>query len=158
MYKQITINNTPILVYETGELVNMKTNRTIKYHISKGYKRCRIEAKNFYIHRIIAMCFLSNFDKSLSVNHKDGNKLNNHPSNLEMLTLSENTKHAHITGLITQNNKGEANGSSKLTQKQAEEIFYSELSLKELSVIYNISMSTISQIRNKKKWNTIHTP
>jgi hypothetical protein len=154
--KPITYNGIEIIVYENGVVLNNTTQKQIKFHISNGYLRARIGNKNEYLHRLIAMCFISDFDKKLSINHKDGNKLNNNVNNLEVVSLSENTKHAHIIGLIKQSNKGESNGSSKLTQKQAEEIFHSNLPLKELSVIYNISMSTISQIRNKKKWNTIH--
>lgn len=51
------------------------------------------------VHRAVAKAFISNPDKKLTVNHIDGNKLNNIPSNLEWATYSENLKHAHATGL-----------------------------------------------------------
>ena len=38
-------------------------------------------------------------DHSLSVNHKDGNKLNNHADNLEWISLANNTRHQNEIGL-----------------------------------------------------------
>lgn len=54
------------------------------------------------VHRVLALTFMEcpgNPD-DFEVNHKDGNKLNNHISNLEWVTKSENIKHASDTGLL----------------------------------------------------------
>lgn len=67
-----------------------------------GYVEVRLckEGKVTYqrVHRLVAMHFLCG-DKSLQVNHKDGNKSNNCIDNLEYVTPKENVIHAHKTGL-----------------------------------------------------------
>lgn len=52
-----------------------------------------------YVHRIVAKAFIPNPMQKRTVNHKDGNKLNNHVSNLEWATHSENNRHAVVMGL-----------------------------------------------------------
>jgi hypothetical protein len=54
------------------------------------------------IHRLVAEIFIPNPENKRTVNHIDGNKLNNHASNLEWATYSENAKHAFRTNLRNQ--------------------------------------------------------
>ena len=51
--------------------------------------------KSFYVHRLVALHYLDTSSDSLDVNHKDCNKSNNHYSNLEWVTKSQNSKHAY---------------------------------------------------------------
>lgn len=73
------------------------------------------------IHRLVAEAFIPNPDNLPEVNHKDGDKTNNHVSNLEWCTHSDNLKHAYQTGL-EKVVSGEKHHWSKLTQDQAEYI------------------------------------
>jgi len=51
------------------------------------------------IHKLVALAFISNPENKKTVNHKDGDKSNNHIDNLEWLTQKENVQHAWDTGL-----------------------------------------------------------
>lgn len=84
-----------------------------------GYLRVSLiingEKKGGMIHRLVAENFLPNHDNNLVVNHIDGQKLNNHASNLEWCTLQENVKHAVATGL---QGSGEDSHRALLTNEQ----------------------------------------
>lgn len=54
---------------------------------------------NASVHRLMAEAFLPNPQNKATINHIDGNKLNNDLSNLEWATQSENNVHAYRTGL-----------------------------------------------------------
>lgn len=56
--------------------------------------------KNVTKHRILASAFIPKVEGKTHVNHIDGNKKNNSLENLEWCTSKENTRHAHMTGLV----------------------------------------------------------
>lgn len=46
----------------------------------------------------------------MTVNHKDGNKDNNHISNLEWMTCADNIRHSFATGIRKKENMGKRKG------------------------------------------------
>ena len=125
-----------------------------------GYKRVSLSKKGIVktisVHRLVAITFIEG-DSRLTVNHKDGNKLNNHYSNLEFISNNENLKHAHRIGLIKppKNKVGTENKKAKLTEIQVINIRKSMLSSRELSKIYNVHHSVIQGIKNRTRYFNI---
>lgn len=61
--------------------------------------------KTYLTYRLVAATFLGDYlDSNMTVNHKDGNRLNNNINNLEWVTLKENIQHAFNTGLMPYRN------------------------------------------------------
>lgn len=73
------------------------------------------------VHRLVLAAFVGPAPAGHECNHKDGDKTNNHLSNLEWLTSSGNRIHALATGLLV-SAKGERAGGAKLTAEQVQEI------------------------------------
>jgi len=73
------------------------------------------DEKIFFVHILVAKTFIPNPENKKIVNHKDGNKKNNHVSNLEWVTQSENLKHAYKIGLLKPLH-GTESPRSKLTE------------------------------------------
>jgi len=65
----------------------------------KGYKNVTLQGKIFYVHRLVGQAYIPNPQNKPEINHLDGDKSNNHVSNLEWCTRSENIKHAYDTKL-----------------------------------------------------------
>lgn len=87
--------------------------------------------KRYKAHRLVAFMFLDKPDnyQELVINHKDGNKLNNHYSNLEYCTYNYNNYHARLNCL---NNVSESN-----SRRWDNKTFRSKTSLKFSQVQLN---------------------
>ena len=99
------IDNYDYEINELGEVRRIGTTilKSPTFCKNRGYLVVQLWKNNVgrvhFIHRLVAIAFVEG-DHSLSVNHIDGNKLNNAPENLEFITLAENTRHQHRTGLM----------------------------------------------------------
>jgi len=93
-------------ITENGEVYRLKKGQMA---LSKGYhcngylytSICENKRqKHIGIHRLVAEAFIPNPDNFPQINHKDGNKQNNHIENLEWCTAEQNMRHAAQIGLI----------------------------------------------------------
>jgi len=92
-------------ITKCGKIYSHITNRWMKLSINEsGYQTVdlRKDGKRIFgiISRLVAQTFIPNPEFKPQVNHRDGNKLNNHVSNLEWATQQENTDHAELNGLF----------------------------------------------------------
>jgi hypothetical protein len=92
-----------------GQVIRKPGKELAKIKASNGYPKAHLwhnqKAKLLSIHRLVAETFIPNPDNLPHVNHKDGNKENNHVENLEWCTPAENNRHAIDNNLI-KNAKG----------------------------------------------------
>ena len=86
---------------------------------NRGYRAVSFNKTTQMIHKLVAKGFIDNPEDKKFVNHIDGNKLNNHYSNLEWCTIAENNKHARDTGLHVQAKGHKIKYKSKATKKKA---------------------------------------
>jgi hypothetical protein len=79
------------------------------------------EKSQFTVHRLVAIAFVGGNFQGSQVNHIDGNKSNNIPSNLEFCTIAQNNRHAFKMGL-KKGRKGVDHHSAVLTDDDVREI------------------------------------
>jgi hypothetical protein len=88
-----------------GNVVNIITEKLRIQHKKNGYLTTSLcttsgKHKTCATHRLVAHAFINNIYGKPYVNHKDGNKSNNHVSNLEWVTQQENVNHSVKNKLI----------------------------------------------------------
>jgi hypothetical protein len=105
-WKQVVVDDIEYN-YEISNFGNVrnKDKKVLKGNIRDGYKSATLcnnnQSKSFKIHRLVALMFIENNDSTNNiVNHIDGNKDNNHYTNLEWTTASANVQHAVDNKLI----------------------------------------------------------
>jgi hypothetical protein len=119
-----------------------------------GYPAKHIRGVNLRIHRLVAEAFIPNPSGLPMVNHIDGDKTNNHISNLEWCDKSHNERHAERMGLKNKA-RGEGCNKSQLTDADVMEIYKSNLGTRELGRQYGVNHSAISNIKTGRTWNHI---
>lgn len=91
-----------------------KTGRKLKASLSDGkYLKVAVmqngQEKTVNIHRLVALSFLPNPNKLPIVNHKDENKTNNRPENLEWCDFKYNSNYGTRNNRISSTKEGKKN-------------------------------------------------
>lgn len=121
--------------YECYRLTDYATKKSHRLRITK------------LAHRLVYEAFMGPIPKGMWVNHKDGNKLNNHISNLELTTPKQNHEHARDV-LRRSWVKGDKNPNSTLSElerKAIKDLKFMGWSNNDLSEIFMVSTATISK-------------
>lgn len=150
------------LVNEYGDVYSKYSKKIISKRLDKyGYLKCNLYFKGKYktptIHRLVALAFIPNPDNKPQVNHIDGDKLNNHVSNLEWVTNRENINHGYENGLLV-GKAGEENSASTITEEEADVIckmLDRGIANIEIHRELDISVGIIEHIKYRNTWKHV---
>jgi len=109
-------------------------------------------------HRIIWIYLHSTIPVGLEINHKDGDRTNNNPANLELVTASENQKHSYRVTKTHHPNIGSKNPFSKLTEEGVKNIRTRAKEGERLMSIaksYRVSYYTIWDVVSGRHWQHV---
>lgn len=112
--------------------------------------------RRFGVHQLVALAFLGpKPSPQHEVAHLDGQRLNNHVSNLAWLLHSENERHKDLHGTRL---RGSQIGNAKLTEAQVVLIRQAlAVGIRQcaLAQAYGVSDSTVSLIARAKTWRHV---
>jgi len=142
----------------------LKKGKIKKCAITNCYKLAMLSKynseKGFSVHRLVAIAFIPNPKNKPEVNHKDGNKLNNHFLNLEWCTRSENAIHSYANNLQV-GRAGSLHHFAKINESDIIEIIRfhkSGISKNDIGIKFNLSIGSIRRIVNRTTWRHVKIP
>jgi hypothetical protein len=154
MWKPVTGYEDRYEVSSFGE-VRKKATKTLvgQWANSNGYMIVRLSKprKQFRVHRLVALAFISNPNDKSFINHIDANKSNNSVGNLEWCDQLGNLNHARALGRIKDDYwVGKRSPNAKLSNEMAkvikDEYKNGKTSWIKLSKKYNVNKRTVGRI------------
>lgn len=136
------------LISNLGRVQNKITGRILKQgYTPRGYPIISLCSDGYciskLIHTLVVSGFIGKISDDMTVNHIDGYKINNVVENLEIITNSENLKHAYENGL-----KGSWQNFKRVRCIETNEIFESS---QAVARIFNVPPSSISRALHHQK-------
>lgn len=140
-----------------GKILSQKTKKN-------GYKEVQLfiepnNGKMCYVHRAVYFAFNPDEDYSLQINHINCDKSDNRLCNLELVTGSENMRHAYSNGRVMPVVKfGEDSKVAKLNNESVLEIrkLYAETkAVSKIAKMFGIGKTQVQRIVKRKSWSHI---
>lgn len=150
------IESTGYYVTPSGDVYSTNRRRFIKLRPGVkpgGYEFVGIRTDTVryeMVHRLVAKAFLPNPRQLPAVNHRDGDKRNNHVGNLEWVSHAENSRHAKETGLMPADHP-----KRKLTHAQVREIRALQGKYKDIAKVYGICAQNVCNIKRGKTYRNV---
>lgn len=113
------------------------------------------KAKVGKLHILIAAAFIGPRPKGYVINHKDGNKRNCHPSNLEYITFKGNTQHAVRMGLVARGNRLPQTLLNPTKVREIRKLAAKGVEHKTIAPRFGISWRTVGGIVSGDKWSYV---
>jgi hypothetical protein len=146
--------DTPYFVTEHGDVYRggskkklYKSNKT--YYVADFWVN-GIRSKH-NVHRLVAELYVENIEQKCCVNHIDGDKQNNHFSNLEWVTFQENSLHKTR---ILQKDIRENHSNAKIPNSVVTEIrngIIHEKDFPNIATKYDVKIQHLRHIKNGHK-------
>lgn len=136
-----------------GRVKNLKTGNIIApiWHKKRRYSELRLwwsgKAHCAKHHRLVALAFIPNPDKKPQINHKDLDRRNNHPSNLEWCTNEENAAHYMASEKYKKQRDVENYPYYEKRARMIRRLFYDKkLKIKKIAEQLKIATKTVSLV------------
>ena len=132
-------------INKKGKIKNNITKKILSPSINKdsGYYQVDLwknnKPKKYTLHRLIASNFIPNLEDKPTVDHIDGNRLNNDISNLRWATYSEQNSRFNTFGVRSK--------KIKVINIGGEELIFNRI--KDVAKYFNCNISNISQMLKK---------
>lgn len=81
-----------------GQIINKITGYQYRHALVNGYHRVSLNKKNYRVHRLVYSAWIGPLEDGKEIDHIDGNKDNNHYTNLRSVAHSENMNNAYSNG------------------------------------------------------------
>lgn len=158
------IVNDKYIVNKKGEVFTILKRKIKKQKLRKhtnGYLRATINGNDFYVHRLVAICFVPNSEGFNEISHEDNDKTNNNVENLKWCSRNYNNKKIFIDKIRTNE---EMRAIAKLPKlkarlfndeqiKNIKNLILDGKSDTEISKMFNCSRGCIYGIRKGRAYN-----